>query len=88
MALEPFFLEVVACPETHRPLRLADAELLAKLNAFIEKKKLKDKTQALVEPKLQTALVRDDGAVAYPVWDDVPRLLVESGIPLAQLDQR
>jgi hypothetical protein len=30
--------------------------------------------------------VRDDGAVAYPVWDDVPRLLVESGIPLEQLD--
>ena len=87
MALEPFFLEVVACPETRRPLRLADAELLAKLNVAIDKKKLKDKTQALVEPRLQTALVRDDDVVAYPVWDDVPRLVVDAGIPLDQLER-
>lgn len=88
MALEPFFLEVVACPDTKQPLRVVDSELLAKLNAAIDKKKLKDKSQQLVEPKLQTALVREDGAVAYPVWDDVPRLLIESAIPLSQLDQR
>ena len=87
MALEAFFLEVVACPETKRPLRLADAALLLKLNAAIEKKKLKDKTQQLVEPKLQAALVRDDGVVAYPVWDDVPRLLVDAAIPVNQLER-
>ena len=85
MALEPFFLDVVACPETRAPLRLADAALLARLNAAIDKKKLKDKSQQLVDPRLQTALVRDDGVVAYPVWDDVPRLLLESAIPLDQL---
>ena len=27
MALEPFFLEVVGCPDTKRPLRLADDNL-------------------------------------------------------------
>ncbi len=85
MALEAFFLEVVACPETHQPLALADAALLAKLNAAVDKKKLKDKSQALVEPRMQAALVRKDGAVAFPVWDDVPRLLVDAAIPLDQL---
>jgi uncharacterized protein YbaR (Trm112 family) len=85
VALEAFFLEVVACPETHQPLALADAALLAKLNAAVDKKKLKDKSQALVEPRMQAALVRKDGAVAFPVWDDVPRLLVDAAIPLDQL---
>lgn len=86
MALEAFFLEVVACPDTKRPLKLADAALLAKMNALVDKKKLKDKSQWLIDARLQQALVRDDGVVAYPVWDDVPRLLVESAIPLDQLD--
>lgn len=85
MALEAFFLEVVACPETHQPLALADAALLAKLNAAVDKKKLKDRSQSLVEPRMQAALVRKDGAVAFPVWDDVPRLLVDAAIPLDQL---
>ena len=86
MALEPFFLEVVACPETKRPLKLADAALLGRLNAAAEKGKLKDKSQSTVDPKLQAALVRDDGVLAYPVWDDAPRLLVDAAIPLDQLD--
>jgi uncharacterized protein YbaR (Trm112 family) len=86
MALEPFFLEVVACPETHRPLRLADPALLAKLNAAVDKQKLKARSQQLVEPKLQAALVRDDDKIAYPVWEDIPRLLVDAAIPLEQLD--
>lgn len=87
MALEPFFLEVVACPDTKRPLRLADAALLSRLNAAADKGKLKSKNQQLVEPKLQAALVRDDDVVCYPVWDDIPRLLVDAGIPLEQLDR-
>ena len=86
VALEAFFLEVVACPETKRPLRVADGALLARLNAAVEKKKLKDRSQSPIESKLQQALVRDDDAVVYPVWDDVPRLLPESAIPLTQLD--
>lgn len=86
MALEAFFLEVVACPDTKRPLRLADGALLARLNAAVDKKKLKDKSQSVIDARLQAALVRDDDVVAYPVWDDVPRLLVDAAIPLDQLD--
>jgi uncharacterized protein YbaR (Trm112 family) len=83
--LEPFFLEIVACPETRQPLKLADAALLARLNAAVEKSKLKDRASKVVQPALQAALVRVDGLVAYPVWDDVPRLLVDAAIPLDQL---
>ncbi len=85
MALEPFFLDIVACPETKQKLRLADAALLDKLNAAIDKGKLKDKAGDVVAPRLHAALVRKDDAIAYPVWDDMPRLLIDSGIELDQL---
>jgi len=86
MALEPFLLEVVACPETHRPLRHAQPALLAKLIAAVDRQKLKARSQQVVKPKLQAALVRDDDKVAYPVWDDSPCLLVGAATPLEQLD--
>jgi uncharacterized protein YbaR (Trm112 family) len=86
MALEPFLVDLVVCPETRQPLRVADDALLARLNSAADKGKLKDKAGRPVQAKLQTALVRVDGAVAYPVWDDIPRLLVDGGILLEQVD--
>lgn len=86
MALEPFLVDLVVCPESRQALRIADEALLARLNAAIAKDKLKDKAGRTVQPTLQTALVRADGAVAYPVWDDIPRLLVDGGILLEQVD--
>jgi uncharacterized protein YbaR (Trm112 family) len=83
--LEPFLLEMIVCPETRQALRLADPALLGRLNAAVVKGRLKDKAGRVVDPVLDLALVRADGAVAYPVWDDVPRLLVDAGIPLDAL---
>jgi uncharacterized protein YbaR (Trm112 family) len=85
MKLEPFLLDLVACPEAKTPLRVADAGLVERLNAAIDKGRLKDKAGRAVGPRLQGALVREDDAVAYPVWDDMPRLVVEAGIELDQL---
>jgi uncharacterized protein YbaR (Trm112 family) len=85
MALEPFLLDLVVCPETRQALRVADDALLQRLNAAVDKEKLKDRSGQTLAPRLQTALVRADDVVAYPVWDDVPRLLVDAGILLEQL---
>jgi uncharacterized protein YbaR (Trm112 family) len=82
MALEPFLLEIVVCPETRQPLKVADVALLDRLNAAIAKGRLKDRGGRPVDPALHAALVRADGLVAYPVWDDVPRLLVDGAISL------
>jgi uncharacterized protein YbaR (Trm112 family) len=83
--LEPFLLDIVACPESKTPLRVADDALVARLNAAIDKGRLKDKSGRAVGPRLQGALVREDEAVAYPVWEDIPRLVVDAGIELDQL---
>jgi uncharacterized protein YbaR (Trm112 family) len=85
MALEPFLLDLIVCPETRLPLRVADDALLKRMNTAVEKNKLKDKGGRVVQPKLQTVLLRSDGVVAYPVWDDVPRLLVDAAILLEQV---
>ena len=85
MNLEPFLLDIIACPESRRALAVADNALVEKLNAAIDKGKLKDRADNVVTPRLQGALIRDDGEVVYPVWDDMPRLLVESAIDLHQL---
>lgn len=85
MNLAPFLLDIIACPQTQRRLAVADGALLEKINAAIDKGKLKDKRGDVVGPRLQGALVRDDKEVVYPVWDDVPDLTVEGAIELSQL---
>jgi len=75
-------LELIRCPETRQRLRLADAAELAGLNARVQAGSLVNRTgKARTEP-LSAALLREDGALAYPVDDDIPVLLVEEGFPL------
>lgn len=85
MKLEPFLLDIVACPASRTPLRVADSALVERLNAAIDKGRLKDKAGRTVGPRLQGALVREDNTVAYPVWDNMPHLVVEAGIEMDQL---
>lgn len=85
MNLAPFLLDIVSCPQTQQKLTVANGALLEKLNAAIDKGKLKDKSDNVVSPRIHGALVRSDGEVAYPVWDDIPRLVADSAIQLDQL---
>lgn len=85
MALEPFLLEVLVCPETRGNLALAPADLLARLNAAIERGALHNRCGKRVTERLAQALVRQDSVVCYPVYADLPVLLVDDQIPLEQL---
>ena len=85
MNIDKFLLDILVCPVSKKSLQMMDATTLHKLNAAIEKGKLRDKSGSLVSPRLQHALLREDGALAYPVWDDMPRLLVEAAIEMDQL---
>lgn len=79
-------LEILACPQNHMPLHLADASLLAKLNRAIGAGRIKNKAGRPVEDSLQEGLVRKDGVLLYPVVDDIPVLLAEEAIVLDQLE--
>jgi len=75
-------LEILACPETRQPLRLAGEKELTAVNARIRAGGLRNRGSEEVTEPLEAGLVREDGKVLYPVLEDIPILLVEEGIEL------
>ena len=83
--LDSQLLEILVCPETRQPLQVAEADTLARVNAAIAKGALKARSGQNVAGELAGALVREDGALLYPVRDDIPIMLVDEAIDLGQL---
>jgi uncharacterized protein YbaR (Trm112 family) len=77
-------LDILVCPETKQPLRVADAALLERLNDSIRKGAVVARGGQTVSDPLSEGLVREDGAVLYPVRDDIPIMLIDEAIPLPQ----
>ena len=82
MTIDPELVEILVCPETRRPVRVASAEELARVNAGVKGGTLRNRSGAKVEHELDEALVRDDGRVLFPVEDGIPSMLIEESIPL------
>jgi uncharacterized protein YbaR (Trm112 family) len=72
--------DLLACPETHRPLQNAPQALVAALNADIARLAVRDRTGTLVRLPLDAGLLRDDGQLLYPVRRGVAVLFHGSGI--------
>jgi len=80
--VSPDLLEILVCPETKQPVKLAPDELLARLNERIRAGQLRNRGGDPVSKPLEEGLVREDGQVLYPVDDSIPVMLVEESIPL------
>jgi uncharacterized protein YbaR (Trm112 family) len=80
--IDQSLLDILVCPETKQALRVADAELLGRLNASIEGGSVTNRSGQRVTHGLSEALVREDGGVIYPVRDDIPIMLIDESIPL------
>lgn len=79
-------LEILVCPETKDPVRLADADLLERVNAAIERGTVQNRGGETVRDPVEEGLVREDGKVFYPVRDDIPIMLIDEAIVLDSLD--
>lgn len=75
-------LEILACPETHQPLKEADAALLETVNAKVAAGEATNRGGEAVTEALEGGLVREDGKVVYPIRDRIPVLLIDEGIEL------
>lgn len=83
--IDPELLDILVCPETKETLRLADDALLGRVNSAIAAGRLKNRGGQVVERELEQGLVREDGRVLYPVWDDIPVMLLDEAVQLADL---
>lgn len=73
-------LDILACPETHQPLAMAEPALLAKINKLISGGSCTNAGGKKVVDPLDAGLVREDGKVLYPIRDDIPVLLIDEGL--------
>jgi uncharacterized protein YbaR (Trm112 family) len=84
MSFDQRLLDIVCCPATHQPLRLMPETMLARLNASIGTGSLRFRDDSPVTEPLTQALVTADDRLAYAIRDDIPLLLEEQAIPLAE----
>ena len=81
--VDPELLKILACPVTHQALREATAADLETCNAAIAAGGVTTVGGQPVEVPLEAALVREDGALLYPIRDGIPVLLADEGIAAA-----
>ncbi|MGD8340838.1 MAG: Trm112 family protein [Gammaproteobacteria bacterium] len=86
MSFDRQLLDIICCPATHSPLRLMPADMLEQLNARIESGEIRQRDDQIVTETLEQALVTEDDRLAYPIRDDIPLLLEDCAIVLAQAD--
>jgi len=75
-------LDILVCPETRRPVALADGQTIASLNEKIRAGTLRNRGGLKVEKELTEGLLREDGKVLYPVDDGIPIMLIDESIEL------
>lgn len=83
--LDPELLEILVCPDTKAPVRLAEEGLLEKVNRAVAEGRLQTRGGEKVGEPLEGALVRDDGKVLYQVREGIPIMLVDEAIELDNL---
>ena len=77
-------LQILCCPETHQPLSEAGDELVDDLNKRIQAGTLVDRVDEKIIDPIDGGLIREDGNILFPIRGDIPVMLIDQGIPLAQ----
>jgi len=80
--LDPDLLDILVCPETKEAVRLADSEVLERVNASIADGELRNRGGEEVHQPLEAGLLRADGQLLFPVRDGIPVMLLDEAIPL------
>lgn len=85
MNINPDLLTILCCPETKQKVVVADETVISLLNSSVTRGELKNKGNRPVTEPFEGGLVREDGTLLYPIRDNIPVMLIEEGIPLAQI---
>jgi uncharacterized protein YbaR (Trm112 family) len=79
------FLEMLRCPEDGSTLTEADAALVELVNLAIAAGRLRSVGGNLLQRPLDGGLVRAAGDRLYPILDQIPVMLPDEAIDLAEL---
>jgi uncharacterized protein YbaR (Trm112 family) len=82
--LTPELLELLADPETHEPLALADEGQLSRLRAAIQEGRARRHGGQSISPEFEGALLSQGQRVAYLITGGIPNLLIEDRLELGQ----
>ena len=83
--MEPSFLKLILCPASRQALNYAPTDLVNGINKAIEVGELQNVGGDAVTSKVDGALMRADGQIAYPIRNGVPHLLIDEGLPMANI---
>ena len=82
MPIDPEFLSILVCPRTRKPLRMASAGELQRVNAAIQAGSARNWGGTAPKDALEEGLVPDGEPVVYPVQQGIPILLIQEAIKL------
>lgn len=85
MPISKELLAILCCPLTKTPVKMLPPEILRTANDLAAKKALKDVDGNTVEKPLAEALITVDNKTIYRIDEDIPVMLVGSGIPAKQI---
>ncbi len=80
MIFDPDLLDILVCPETRQALTVANDELLARVNAAVGTGNATNRGGESITETVTAGLVREDGAVLYPIHEGIPILLIDESI--------
>lgn len=83
--LDPELLDILVCPETRAALRMADDDLLRALNRAVTAGSVRNRRGETLTDPVTAGLVREDGAVLYPIRDGIPIMLIDEAVPVGNL---
>jgi uncharacterized protein YbaR (Trm112 family) len=81
-------LALLVCPETHQDVTLASPAETFQLIEAIKAGDVRTVAGQQADPALEGALVRADRAVAYPIRDGIPVMLIPEGLAIAHIALR